>query len=173
MKKAAHPDGGFVSHFELYLEAMDAAGADRSNIQRLINELQNGKSLEESIKNQDPLVQNYLRQTFQLIERDSLTGLMASFCYGREDIIPDMFRQLIKRLSKKDPQRWRKLGFYFTEHIDCDENRHGPMARTMLERHCSQDIAQSDEAVQTAKNALLQRKQFWDEIHKNMSSKLI
>lgn len=92
---------------------------------------------------------------------------MASFCYGREDIIPDMFRQLIKRLSKKDPQRWRKLGFYFTEHIDCDENRHGPMARTMLERHCSQDIAQSDEAVQTAKNALLQRKQFWDDIHKN------
>ena len=74
-----HPDGGFVSHFELYLDAMDAAGADRSNIQRLINELQNGKSLEESLKNQAPLVQNYLRLTFQLIERDSLTGLMVSF----------------------------------------------------------------------------------------------
>ena len=74
-----HPDGGFVSHFEFYLDAMDAAGADRSNIQRLINELQNGKSLEESLKNQAPLVQNYLRLTFQLIERDSLTGLMVSF----------------------------------------------------------------------------------------------
>ena len=26
-----HPDGGFVSHFELYLDAMNAAGEDRSN----------------------------------------------------------------------------------------------------------------------------------------------
>ena len=74
-----HSDGGFVSHFELYLDAMNGAGADRSNIQRLINELQNGKSLEESLKNQAPLVQNYLRLTFQLIERDSMTGLMVSF----------------------------------------------------------------------------------------------
>ena len=38
-----HPDGGFVSHFVLYLDAMDEAGAAHSNIQRLINELQQGK----------------------------------------------------------------------------------------------------------------------------------
>ena len=93
-----------------------------------------------------------------------MTELMASFCYGREDIIPDMFRRLIRNLSEKIPSRWSKLGFYFTEHIDCDEKRHGPMARAMLERHCSNDLGLWEKAEQSAKSALIQRKNFWDGI---------
>ena len=86
------------------------------------------------------MVSDFLYLTFRSIQEGDLTELIASFCYGREDIIPDMFRRLITNLSDENPIRWEKLEFYFTEHIDCDESRHGPMARAMLERHCSNDL---------------------------------
>ena len=108
------------------------------------------------------MVSVYLKQTFRTIQEGDLTELMASFCYGREDIIPDMFRRLITNLSEKNSTRWEKLGFYFTEHIDCDETRHGPMARAMLERHCSNDLRLWVKVEQGAKSALIQRKNFWD-----------
>ncbi len=159
-----HPDGGFASHFELYLDAMQSAGADTSKIHALLKALEEGKTLEESLDPLPDVVSDYLKQTFRTIQEGDLTELMASFCYGREDIIPDMFRRLITNLSEKNPTRWEKLGFYFTEHIDCDETRHGPMARAMLERHCSNDLGLWEKAEQSAKSALIQRKNFWDGI---------
>ena len=89
---------------------------------------------------------------------------MAFFCYGREDLIPDMFRQLVQKLSNKDPNRWQKLGYYFNEHIDCDENRHAPMARAMIERHCGSDLIKWKKVKESATEALIQRKNLWDEI---------
>jgi pyrroloquinoline quinone (PQQ) biosynthesis protein C len=159
-----HPDGGFVSHFELYLDAMQSAGADTSKIHALLKALEEGKTLEECLDSLPDVVSDYLKQTFRTIQGGDLTELMASFCYGREDIIPDMFRRLITNLSEKNPTRWEKLGFYFTEHIDCDETRHGPMARAMLERHCSNDLKLWEKAEKSAKSALIQRKNFWDGI---------
>ena len=159
-----HPEGGFASHFELYLDAMQSAGADTSKIHALLKALEEGKTLEESLDYLPGVVSDYLKQTFGTIQGGDLTELMASFCYGREDIIPDMFRRLITNLSEKNPTRWEKLGFYFTEHIDCDETRHGPMARAMLERHCSNDLRLWGKAEQSAKSALIQRKNFWDGI---------
>ena len=79
-----------------------------------------------------------------------------------------MFRRLITNLSEKNPSRWEKLGFYFTEHIDCDETRHGPMAMAMLERHCSNDLGLWEKAEKSAKSALIQRKNFWDGILEEM-----
>ena len=44
-----HPDGGFASHFELYLDAMQSAGADTSKIDALLKALEEGKTLEENL----------------------------------------------------------------------------------------------------------------------------
>ncbi len=163
-----HPDGGFASHFELYLDAMHSAGADTSKIHALLIALEEGKTLQESLDPLPDVVSDYLKQTFRTIQEGDLTELMASFCYGREDIIPDMFRRLITNLSEKNPTRWEKLGFYFTEHIDCDETSHGPMARAMLERHCSNDLGLWGKAEKSAKKALIQRKKIWDGILVNI-----
>ena len=163
-----HPDGGFASHFELYLDAMQTAGADTSKVQALLKALEEGKTLEESLDPLPDVVSDYLKQTFRTIQGGDLTELMASFCYGREDIIPDMFRRLIKNLAEKNPSRWEKLGFYFTEHIDWDEERHGPIATSMLERHCSNDLGLWEKAGQSARLALIQRKNFWDGILVNI-----
>ena len=159
-----HPDGGFASHFELYLDAMQSAGADTSKIYALLKALEEGKTLEDSLDPLPDVASVYLNQTFKTIQEGDLTELMASFCYGREDIIPDMFRRLITNLSEKNPTRWKRLGFYFTEHIDCDETRHGPMASAMLERHCSNDEKLWEKAETSAKSVLGQRKNFWDGI---------
>ena len=159
-----HPDGGFASHFELYLDAMQSAGADTSKIYALLKALEEGKTLEESLDPLPDVISDYLKKTFRTIQEGDLTELMASFCYGREDIIPGMFRRLITKLSEKNPSRWKGLGFYFSEHIDCDETRHGPMSKAMLERYCSNDLVLWDKAEQSAKSALVQRKNFWDGI---------
>jgi hypothetical protein len=167
-ESGTHPDGGYTSHFELYLEAMNSAGADSSKIDELIKALREGKTLEENLKSQNFPIQKYLRKTFKVIESNDLIQLIAYFCYGREDIIPDMFRRLIQKLSKKDSNRWKKLEYYFQEHIDCDENRHGPMARAMVERYCGTNKTSWDNAKNSAVEALNQRKNFWDDISKNL-----
>ncbi|MFY8109009.1 MAG: DUF3050 domain-containing protein, partial [Bacteroidia bacterium] len=48
-----NPTGGRISHFELYLLAMQQAGCDTSVIEQLIKNLKSGKSIHQSIPYND------------------------------------------------------------------------------------------------------------------------
>jgi len=45
----ALPDGGYASHFEMYLEAMRAAGADTEPVERLLSLLSGGTPLSHAL----------------------------------------------------------------------------------------------------------------------------
>jgi hypothetical protein len=60
---------------------------------------------------------------------------LAAFFYGREDIIPEMFRRLLDTLygAKHNGDRLRHFIYYIDRHIELDGDSHGPMGRELLE----------------------------------------
>jgi hypothetical protein len=124
------PEGGAASHFELYLEGMRAAGADTGPIDRMIDALRTAKApqvgqpaatvgeiVAEAMRNAGApqAAQAFVRESFAVIEQGSTHGIVAAFTYGREDVIPDMFRSLVSSLASRDPA-WARFHWYLERH---------------------------------------------------------
>src|SRR6185295_10584164 len=62
-----------------------------------------------------------------------LTGknheVAAYFLFGRENLIPDMFRKIVERLRAAGEGGLDGLIYYLDRHIEIDEGSHGPAAQ--------------------------------------------
>lgn len=158
-----HPDGGYASHFEFYLEAMRDCGADCEPVERFIARLRNGATLAQAI-DETPLppgVGEFLTKTFSFVEAET-HHTVAAFTHGREDILPHIFEELVSRLTSCGDGRWDKFLYYLRRHIECDGERHGPISRALLARLCGADQNLWQEAQATARASLQARLALWD-----------
>jgi hypothetical protein len=158
-------EDGHLSHFEVYLEAMREAGADTGPINRLIGKLQQGVTLAEALSGSDvpDEAQVFIRSTFGAIRPDKPHITAAAFTFGREDLIPAMFRGIVHDL-RSGFEGLSVFEHYLERHIEVDGDSHGPMALRMLEDLCGDDDNRWAEATSAAKNALEARLQLWDAI---------
>ena len=189
----ALPEGGAASHFELYLDGMRAAGADTGPVERMLRILreseapQVGKpaapptadgrlrlgepaaSMAERVSSAmqaagaPAAAQRFVRESFAVIEESSTHELVSAFTYGREDVIPDMFRSLVGSLAAGDPA-WARFHWYLERHIEADDEKHAPICRRILGRLCGDDPTKWAEASATARRCLEARIAFWDGI---------
>lgn len=161
-----HPDGGYISHYEFYLDAMRDAGADTSPIEALIAELRGGKDIHSLIETAElPAgVQQFLATTFGTIATNDVHRIVGLFCYTREEIIPDMFIKLVEYLTRTQPGRWDKFHYYLNRHIEMDGERHGPISQALLKRICGDDETKWAEASESVGEALKARIRLWDAI---------
>ncbi|WP_144602228.1 DUF3050 domain-containing protein [Algoriphagus algorifonticola] len=159
-------EGGYCSHFELYLRAMSEAGASTSRIEKLIESLSSGAKLDEAMKvaKVPDFVQQFLRVNYQTALFGEAHEIAASFTLGREDLIPDLFRKIVHELIKNQPEELKTLAYYFDRHIHLDEEVHGPLAWRMVEMLLESDL-HLDQATVAGKDALEARKILWDGIH--------
>ncbi|EIM73678.1 hypothetical protein A3SI_17304 [Nitritalea halalkaliphila LW7] len=159
--------GGYCSHFELYLRAMREAGASTAAIAQLVSRLQAGESFDAILaENQLPAhIQQFLAVNYAVVKGGKPHEIAASFTLGREDLIPDLFRQLVNELVASNPKELATLAFYFERHIHLDEDHHGPLAAKMIALLCGDDATKWEEAKQAALAALEARKVLWDGIH--------
>jgi hypothetical protein len=161
-----HPAGGYASHFELYLDAMDDSGADRTPIDGLIGRLRDNVPIERALAD-TPLpdgVREFVGTTFEVIATDELHRMVAVFTYTREDLIPDMFTRLVQSLADTAPDEWSKFLFYLNRHIEIDGERHGPISHALLSRVCGSDPRLWREAEESVRQALAARLGLWDGI---------
>ncbi len=88
---------GFISHFELYVNGMHEAGADTSAIDKLIDLLRGGAPVVESLAAAGvPQASiDFAGTTWGIIENAPVHCQAAAFAFGREDLIPDMFTQVV------------------------------------------------------------------------------
>src|ERR1039458_2112567 len=88
---------GFISHFELYLAGMTQAGADTSVISDFIDRLRRKQPVFEALDdaNVPPPAAEFVRLTWGLIGSAPVHAQAAAFAFGREDLIPDMFQQVV------------------------------------------------------------------------------
>lgn len=160
------PNGGHASHFELYLDSMKHAAADTGPIERLLELLGRGKSISQALDacGGPTAACNFVRRSFDVIESGSTRRIVAAFTYGREDVIPDMFRHLVTSLAAEAPATWESFRFYLERHIAHDDEKHAPVCRRIVARLCGDDPAHWAEASATARECLDSRITFWDEI---------
>jgi hypothetical protein len=158
--------GRAASHFELYLAAMRECGASTLAIEALLEELQTGASVENALLSASVPegARNFVQQTFALIQKGQLHATAAAFTFGREDLIPDMFRGFVRELDQQMSGRLELFVWYLERHIEVDGEEHGPMALRMVAELCGDDPQRWQEAGDAAEQALLARLALWDGI---------
>ena len=159
--------GEAMSHYEMYIEAMYQVDANTSPIGLFINALENGDSIENAAKKIDleAPVLAFIQFTMKVINSKKPHAIASAFTFGREDVIPDMFLEIVNQSkTKNDDNTYGKLLYYLNSHIELDGDEHGPIALKMVEELCGEDTTKWTEVLETAKEALKFRLKLWDHI---------
>jgi len=155
------------SHFEMYLNAMNQIRANTNGIVGMLNRLKNGENIFHIIDqiNLPYHISDFLRFTFKIIEEGKTHKIAAVFTFGREDLIPDMFISMIKKMNRDNDHKIDQIIYYFERHIEVDGDEHGPMAMEMIKTLCGTDPVKWNEAIDASKEALQKRIALWDGIN--------
>lgn len=159
------------SHFEMYLDAMLQIHASTQQIENFINYLKEGYSIEDAaIKvNMQQKTLKFIQFTFDVIKTNKPHVIASAFTFGREDVIPDMFFQIINQ-SKTNDNSYSKLTYYLNRHIELDGDEHGPLSLKMIEALCGNDATKWKETLEIAKQALSYRLLLWDSIANSINT---
>lgn len=155
-------DGGFISHFELYLRAMREAGADTGSIDRFIELLRAGRSVPTALGEASvpaPAAE-FVSTTWSLALRAPIHCQAAAFAFGREDLIPEMFERVIA--VRDEGHALDTFVDYLARHIEVDGEEHTPMAMQMVAQLCKNDESKWKECADTVIQALESRARLWD-----------
>ena len=161
--------GEAKSHFEMYLDAMKQIDADDSQIIRFIESIKAGKSVQKSLEEVeiDSSVKDFVKFTFETIDSGKSHCIAAAFTFGREDVIPDMFIEILKKADVENVH-YNKLRYYLDRHIELDGDEHGPLSLKMVEEMCGDDSSKCDDVVEISKQALKHRILVWDGIERSI-----
>jgi hypothetical protein len=99
-----------------------------------------------------------------LANAGSTEEVLAAFFYGREDIIPEMFRRLLDTLygAGHDSDRLRHFIYYIDRHIELDGDSHGPKGRELLEDLVANSPDRGERALRAACNSIQSRIGLWN-----------
>lgn len=155
---------GFISHFELYVRSMREAGADTRAIDQLIQHLQAGRDFRDALRaaGVPPPSIAFASTTWNIIENTPVHCQAAAFALGREDLIPQMFQQVVA--VNERTATLKSFVDYLERHIEVDGEHHTPMAMQMLADLCGDDDAKWQSCVDTVNIALAARARLWDDI---------
>lgn len=164
------PQGDFLSHFQLYRKAMVQSGASTDDIDSLLAGLKAGRTLKEVLGSLDlpTHLRSFVGSTFEAIHNSTPVQLASIFLFGREDLIPDLFRGLVQQLNQTQPGRYTWFEYYLERHIEIDDDHHGPMGEELLCLLCGTDEQQWAAAGHAAKSTLAKRLDLWDGILKSL-----
>lgn len=165
--------GRHASHFELYLAAMDEAGADARPVRALVAAIARGVPASEALAARDvpPAAARFVRTTLELAGRP-LPAVAAAFLFGREDPIPAMFRRLLDSLPPDARARHPDFCRYLERHEQLDGEQHGPLGRRLLDELCGGDETSWRTALAAAESAIRARIELWDAIAGDLTASL-
>ena len=99
-----------------------------------------------------------------LANAGSTEEVLAAFFYGREDVIPEMFRRLLDTVygARHNSDRLRHFIYYIDRHIELDGDSHGPKGRELLEGLVANSPQAHERAVRAACRSIEDRIGLWD-----------
>lgn len=165
--------GGYVSHFDLYLQSMEECGADIAPVQRFISRLEHGMNVADALQaNEIPeSVRKFVNSTMDVAMNGKPHEVAAAFFFGREDIIPDMFTHLMQEMKQQGSSTDR-LVYYLNRHIELDGDTHGPLAEQLLAYLCADDPVRIREARVMAEKCLEDRIGLWNGVWDELKVKV-
>jgi len=157
--------GGPSSHLDLYLRAMDEVGADPRPFRSFLGDIERGTSPAQALVSSaiPEHVRAFVASTLRIAEQGSVVEVLAAFLFGREDVIPDMFRRLLARWQGVEAPAF---ALYLERHVTVDGETHGPLARKALERLLARSggPVATDRAVAAATKAIQSRIALWNAV---------
>jgi len=162
------------SHYELYLDAMVDIGAEIEFPTKTIDKIASSQNIFMSI---DKLqihenIKEFLKFTFSVIKEGKPHKIAAIFTFGRENLIPNMFNEILREFEKNVTEGdISKLIYYFERHIELDEDEHGPMALEMVSMLAENDHEKWKEIEEISIEALEKRILLWDAINEQIEDK--
>ena len=157
------PKGEPVSHLELYLGAMREVGASTASFKLFQTALANGATLAEAFDRAQvaPFIREFTGHTLDIASRAPVVAVMASFLYGREDVIPRMFSNLLEKW-RIGANRAPMFVYYLKRHIEVDSDQHGPAAKAILAAATADDPARGLQVLGAARQSIEARIKLWD-----------
>lgn len=158
--------GNRTSHFELYIRAMEQAGAATGPVQLVLSALAQGQDIGTALLQPSipPAARAFTQHTFKVIEDGRPHILSAVFTFGREDLIPSIFIEMVKETSATDPGSTAIFLYYLERHIEVDGGHHAHLAHEMIAELCGDDDQKWQEAADAALVSLQARLALWDGI---------
>ncbi len=160
----------FISHFDLYLGAMEEVGADTRPVKAFLRSVQkNGieKAL-QTAKIPEP-ARRFMLTTFGFIGSGKPHVVAAAFALGREQVIPGMFRALLAdmKISKRKAPLFH---YYLERHIHLDDELHGPLSLRLLGHLCGGSDVKLRASTRAGCAAIEARIAFWDGVRAALPS---
>lgn len=154
------------SHFEMYMDAMKEVNADTSIMMKFLSHVSNIDSVARGLQNLNISVKTkeFVNFTFDVIKTKKPHIIAASFTFGREDIIPEMFLEIVKKAEAQNNKKYTKLNYYLNRHIELDGDEHGPLSLQMIQELCGDDDDKWNEVLFYAKESMRKRIKLWDGI---------
>lgn len=156
-------EGRAISHFELYLEAMQQAHADTTPIRSLLSHVAHHTFHPDTLE-APAAARAFIASTFRTLRSGNLAATAAAFTFGREDVIPDIFRNLVRDLNTSTSGELSRFAWYLDRHIEVDGEDHGPLSLRMVADLCANDDTLWRQATEAATQALEARITLWDGI---------
>jgi len=161
--QAYNSDGKrYVSHFEIYLDAMKEVGASTDSINYFLSEVRSS-GLEKALNLScvPSPSREFMNHTFELIDQGKGHEIAASFSIGRESIVPVMFKRILE-LTKIGVNDAPVFHYYLERHAHLDGEHHGPMALKLLDDLCANEPEKENEVILQVQSSLNARIKLWD-----------
>jgi len=157
---------GYISHFEIYLLAMENMGAKTDQLNKFTSRIAekgyNKKHLDDFDASDE--VKSFLKHDLEVSLKGTLPEIVGAFTLGREKVIPNMFGYILPAIKQTSTSKY--LITYLERHIDIDGDRHGPLSMELLNTSC--DEKQLSLAYATAIKSLELRLLVWDRIYEDI-----
>lgn len=161
----------FVSHFDLYIGALEEVGADTKPILSFIKAVKK-HGIVAALKRDDIPApsRRFMEKTFAFLADDKPHVVAAAFALGREQVIPGMFRALLADFDitkKKAPL----FHYYLERHIHLDDEFHGPLSLQLLDKFCGASEKKRRAAAKAGRQAIAARIELWDGVRDALAAK--
>ena len=157
-------DQPYVSHFELYCAAMREVGEEPETALAFLDRVRD-EGIDAALANAEmpEPSRRFTRTTFDFIATGKPHVVAAALAFGREHIIPWMFRRILADIGLDEAQA-PAFYYYLNRHIHLDADHHGPLSIALVEALCDGDPVKLREAEEAARAAVAARVTFWDEV---------
>lgn len=157
------PNGQICSHFEMYLIAMNEIGASTVQIDEFIQTVKQGTQVSDALVKVGaaPAIQKFVNFTMKTALNGKTSQVLASFFYGREDSIPEMFSHLLKTWNVNLDEA-ETFVYYLNRHIELDGDKHGPAVKRIINDQFKSDLNSWHELFDSAIESAQLRIELWD-----------
>jgi hypothetical protein len=148
-------NGVATSHFDLYLRAMHEIGASTAEINDFLATM--------DMRNIPDGAREFVEGNLKVAREGHVVEVAASFFFGREKLIPEMFTTMVTILDQEKIEA-PTFRYYLKRHIEVDGDEHGPLAHQCLETLTGKSDDLKRLATTSGLSALSARKKLWDRV---------